>query len=116
MTTHNMTCCVCGNGAGRWQQHWNQDTGYGICPVCVAEQAAKITPEELQELYGHPDVNYRKPTTVRNGLRYHVIALTYNQDNANAFMARTPGASVLFVEPVDGGIFIVHKDDFGAPT
>lgn len=57
-TIHHMTCCVCGAYAGRWEQHWNRDTGYGICKSCAVEQRKRETPEEHASLYGLPGVNY----------------------------------------------------------
>lgn len=53
--TH-LTCCVCGDYAGRWTQHWNRDTGYGICRRCVDESPE--TPDEIRNLYGVEGVNY----------------------------------------------------------
>lgn len=35
MKLRNLTCCVCGDYAGKWQQHSNRDTGFGICTRCV---------------------------------------------------------------------------------
>lgn len=45
-TNRNLTCCVCSDPAGRWAQHWNRDTGWGICTRCAAEQAAKTWARE----------------------------------------------------------------------
>ena len=33
----HMTCCCCGAYAGHFQQHWNRDTGFGICRPCAIE-------------------------------------------------------------------------------
>lgn len=55
--TH-LECCVCGGSAGLWRQHWNRDTGYGICGQCATQQAQRETPERMAELYGRPGVNY----------------------------------------------------------
>jgi hypothetical protein len=58
----NMTCCVCGSAAGRWAQHWNRDTGFGICSKCVEWQRDRGTSqEEMKSLYGEPGVNYSDP-------------------------------------------------------
>lgn len=113
MPAHSMTCCVCGNGAGRWEQHWNRDTGYGICPRCAAEQSAIEAPERMLELYGAPGVNYRQPAIHHLGRRYEVLATAKTQAQADSFMERTPGASVLLVD--DGGIYLVRQDDLGTP-
>ena len=64
-----LSCCVCGDDAGRWQQHWNRDTGYGVCVKCIgwARDRAKqyrggLTPEnveaEIADLYGREGVNW----------------------------------------------------------
>jgi hypothetical protein len=59
MTTRNMTCCVCGAPAGRWQQHWNRDNGFGICVKCIAWLRSRKTSEaELLDLYGKESVNW----------------------------------------------------------
>lgn len=56
---HAMTCCCCGECAGKWQQHWNRDTGYGICVKCVEWQRERGTTEaEIYDLYGKPQVNW----------------------------------------------------------
>ncbi len=36
MAKRDLGCACCGGYAGRWRQHWNQDTGFGICADCVA--------------------------------------------------------------------------------
>jgi len=59
-----LTCCVCGCDAGRWEQHWNRDTGFGICPECVAWLKDRgETDETLRNAYGVAGVNY-DPTVV----------------------------------------------------
>ena len=57
-TLRRLTCCCCGGDAGRWHQHWNRDTGFGICRRCAGQQAAEITPEEMASLYGAAGVNF----------------------------------------------------------
>lgn len=113
MTTY-LTCCVCGQGAGRWTQHHNRDTGYGICPACVASQAATETPEDMQSLYGRPGINHDIPMTRHMGRRFRLLARARTLAQANAFMVRTPGAAVLLV--ADNGVFIVHQEDAGEPV
>lgn len=114
MTVHHMTCCVCGNAAGRWEQHWNRDTGWGICPHCVAEEAGRNSPEDLQALYGKPGVNYDQPMVRHYDRRYRCLAVFPNTEagarDANAFMVRTPGASVLCVTD---GVYLVDENDLG---
>jgi hypothetical protein len=110
----SLDCCVCGCGAGNWEQHWNRDTGYGICPQCVSEEAARETPERLESLYGKVGVNYDQPMARFNGKRYRVLASTKREAVANAFMERTPGSCVLTVFD-DKTIVIASKDDEGTP-
>lgn len=110
-----LTCCVCGGHAGCWEQHWNRDTDYGICAACAAEQAVRVSPDELASLYGAPGINYALPMVRYNGRRYRVLGVTKREDLANAFMARTEGAAVLTVTD-DGTIIIADKDDSGEPV
>lgn len=54
-------CCCCGSSAGRWRQHWNRDTGYGVCFSCVASERTRGTSEqEILSLYGVEGVNWGK--------------------------------------------------------
>jgi hypothetical protein len=57
-----LTCCCYGEGAGRWEQHWNRDTGYGICVPCIAWLRAgpkpRATEAEIADLYGREGVNW----------------------------------------------------------
>lgn len=111
-----MLCCVCGASAGRWQQHWNRDAGWGICPGCAAAQAGQETPDNMVRLYGRPGVNYEPPTVVHMGRRHKVMA-TFPESRpaqANAYMEANPGASVLAVE--GGRVVIVHMADLGEPA
>lgn len=57
-----MECCVCGENAGRWQQHWNRDTGFGVCISCIKWVRSKqITEDEIADLYGKEGVNWGMP-------------------------------------------------------
>lgn len=59
MTIRNMNCCVCGNDAGRWKQHWNRDTGYGVCVACIKWLRGRNESEtEIADLYGKEGVNW----------------------------------------------------------
>lgn len=111
------TCCVCGSDAGKWRQHWNRDTDYGICPRFVAEEAGRCSPDELRDLYGEPGVHYDQPMIRYQGRRYRCLAVFPNtpkgERDANAFMARMPGASVLCVADA---IYIADENDQGEPT
>lgn len=114
-TKRNMTCCVCGAAAGRWEQHWNRDTGWGICAACAAEQAGRETAEDFASYYGVPGVNFEQPTVVHMGRRFKVLA-TFGDDargtqRANAYMEREPRAAVLCV--VDGRVYLADVEDNG---
>ena len=55
----HLTCCVCGAFAGIWRQHWNRDTGFGVCASCVAWMRERKTSEaEILSLYGVEGVNF----------------------------------------------------------
>ena len=62
--TRRLTCTCCGEFAGRFRQHWNQDDGYGICRKCVlwmkSPARAKHYPgdEEFAKAYGTEGTNY----------------------------------------------------------
>lgn len=59
MTSRQMTCCVCGSDAGRRQQHWNRDTGFGICMKCIGwVRNRSVTEAEIADLYGKEGVNF----------------------------------------------------------
>lgn len=57
-----LTCTCCGSSAGRWLQHWNQDTGYGLCAGCrdwIWERDHNgTTRAEFERTYGKPGVNF----------------------------------------------------------
>lgn len=58
MATH-MTCCCCGDYAGRFEQWHNRDSGYGICATCVDWLRNEGTTEEcIKDLYGVEGVNF----------------------------------------------------------
>lgn len=57
----SLTCTCCGSDAGRWLQHWNQDTGYGLCTKCrdwIWGRDRFGTPEEFHRTYGIPGQNF----------------------------------------------------------
>lgn len=61
MAKRHLTCCCCGGDAGRWEQHWNRDTGYGVCFPCVERfRKQGETEQEITELYGTEGVNWGK--------------------------------------------------------
>ena len=54
-----MTCCCCGNYAGKWQQWWNRDTGFGICSRCIDWMKGRGTPEEeMKGMYGVENIHW----------------------------------------------------------
>lgn len=59
--TAALQCCVCGEDAGTFEQHWNRDAGYGICGACAKLQAARLSAEEMKFLYGIAGINYAVP-------------------------------------------------------
>lgn len=59
-----LRCCICGADAGRWQQHWNRDDGFGICRPCVEIEAKCELPVVILELYGARGVNFDAGATV----------------------------------------------------
>jgi hypothetical protein len=64
-----LTCACCGEDAGRWHQHWNRDTGFGICVRCAKWIQTRETrnpdniptPEEFARTYGVEGVNWGQP-------------------------------------------------------
>lgn len=61
----HLSCCVCGDDAGTFEQHWNRDTGFGVCPACVAWLRFHGTSEaEIKDLYGVEGVNFAAPATI----------------------------------------------------
>lgn len=66
----HLTCCCCGACTGSFEQHWNQDTGWGICRPCVNWISGRWRPryshhdtleDELKSLYGVEGVNDAGP-------------------------------------------------------
>ncbi len=57
--TRALACCVCDGEAGHFEQHWNRDTGYGICRNCVDWEIKSGTDAAtLRDYYGIEGVNY----------------------------------------------------------
>jgi len=57
--TRNLTCCCCGESAGKWAQWFNRDTGYGVCAKCVEWVRSRGESEsEIRSNYGIEGVNY----------------------------------------------------------
>ena len=63
-----LTCACCGGNAGKFQQWYNQDTGYGICARCIAwmrqptaTKAVRESEENIRDYYGIEGVNFAAP-------------------------------------------------------
>lgn len=62
----HLTCCVCGDYAGRWQQWHNRDTGFGVCTRCIAwlrsprpsDGLPRESEDEIGRLYGRQGVHW----------------------------------------------------------
>lgn len=54
----NLECCCCGD-LTRGRQWWNRDTGYGVCPPCVAwVRGHGETDASIADMYGQEGVHY----------------------------------------------------------
>jgi len=61
MTIRHLKCSCCGGDAGRYEQWWNQDTGWGLCGSCATWISERGMPtEELNQTYGK-DGTHRPP-------------------------------------------------------
>lgn len=68
-----MRCSCCGGDAGRFEQWWNRDTGYGLCGKC-AEWIDQYRPfgreipeeriggEEFTRCYGYEGKHWSRET------------------------------------------------------
>ena len=62
MPKEYLTCCCCLGDAGKWEQHWNRDTGYGVCASCVDWLRSRgESEEEIKRNYGIEGVNWGRP-------------------------------------------------------
>ena len=50
--------CACCGAPLMGRQHWNQDTGYGLCDPCVPFVSRNTSQEEVEEAYGKPGIHY----------------------------------------------------------
>ena len=54
-----LTCCCCGNYAGKWAQHWNRESGFGICRKCIDWLLSRgDAASEIADLYGVEGINF----------------------------------------------------------
>lgn len=58
------SCCCCGSLTPPQVQHWNRDTGYGLCDRCIDFCARRKTPADFESDYGKPGVNYSHAPTL----------------------------------------------------
>ena len=63
------TCACCGSYAGKWEQWFNQDTGFGLCARCVTWIKTRrpfghdpITTKEFERTYGLGGTHYEEAT------------------------------------------------------
>ena len=113
-----LQCAVCGSDAGRWHQHWNRDTGFGICRLCTdwILHQRRMDPTEFRRTYGVAGVNY-EPKMVRHMGRDFIVLAEFPETEdaqANAYMDRYPGAAVLGIW--DGKVILADVNDLGQPA
>lgn len=116
MKLKELTCCVCGGSAGKYKQHWNRDTGWGICRKCVDwEISRKVSPEELLDLYGIAGVNYEARQYITFGRSFNVLAAFPNTEagatDANRYMLAHSYAALICGEGNE--LLLADKDDHG---
>lgn len=123
--TRPMTCCVCGESAGRWQQHHNRDTGYGLCRKCadwlvdpVKRGKHFYTPMEMADLYGMPGIHYEPKLYRLYGRDFAIVAEFQDTDEgtkaANAFMEAHRGTGLLAAD--SGRLILAALADKGVPA
>ena len=59
-TVRRLYCSCCGSANGCFAQHWNQDTGYGICRPCVLKwyRGKGHTEADIEQMFGKEGVNW----------------------------------------------------------
>jgi len=68
---HHLTCCVCGDDGGRFEQWHNRDTGYGLCAACrdwlttpdPRDGRIRCDAAEMLDLYGEAGRHYAAKET-----------------------------------------------------
>ena len=91
--------CGCCGARAKGKQHWNHDTGYGLCAACVYYLAERNEIDELKG-YGTPGVNFAAPLTtdcakgmlvswrnVGDGERTYHIGTIKDWDNGTAIIS-----------------------------
>lgn len=124
----SLTCTCCGSAAGRWEQHWNQDTGYGLCQSCRDwiwdRNHPPVTRQEFRQTYGTPGINYAawpdghpaaEPAKTHTlwGRVFTVAADFDNAAEANQYMTDNPGTGLLAEHA--GRFLIADLSDKGVP-
>ena len=119
------TCTVCGEHAGKWHQHPNRDTGFGLCRKCadwVSDPAKRgrhvCTPLEMANLYGLPGIHYEPHLYRLYGRDFAIVAefteTAQGQADANAFMLANPRTGLLATDA--GRVILASMDDEGTPA
>lgn len=118
MKLRELKCCVCGTSAGKYKQHWNRDTGWGVCRKCVDwEISRNVSPDELLDLYGVAGVNYEAQQYVTFGRSFNVLASFPDTEagasQANAYMLAHDYAALIASD--NGALLLADKADNGRP-
>lgn len=56
-----LQCACCGRYAGRHEQHWNRDSGFGACVGCFMDVVEKEGIDSALCQYGIPGYNLKWP-------------------------------------------------------
>lgn len=106
MTSNNarhLECCCCGSFAGYCEQHWNRDTGYGLCEGCIDYCARGETPESFERTYGTPGVHYaRAPKWEHKEPEPSVFSVGDKVTFTNDYGARFEGKTISRAEMING--------------
>lgn len=95
--------CGCCGGRAPGKQHWNHDTGFGLCPRCAVYLAARGKNDELKG-YGTPGVHYAVRVTRATSLGSLVVWHTLADDGDYH------GWHVGVLKEFDNGTAIVRED------
>lgn len=55
-----LQCACCGSYVGRYEQHWNRDSGYGSCEKCYMDVWRKEGIDSALSQYGIPGHNTKR--------------------------------------------------------
>jgi hypothetical protein len=108
-----LQCACCGESAGRWHQHSNQDTGYSVCVRCVTFKRMRGESEaDILSDYGVEGVNWGLSHEIY-GRSVRVLAAfgEHEQDRANEWMLAHPTHALL---AISGGLaLLADENDLG---